>query len=112
VRGVLVGAPGAAGASFGEPALMHGSPRAATARARGDYVLRRLPGHCRRLHAAAGGDCPGRPLGGPDFFGEKALMSEDVRRATCVAAAAKYLVRRLGNPQDLLDGPHRRPPTT
>ena len=39
-------------------------------------------------------------------------MSEDVRRATCVAAAAKYLVRRLGNPQDLLDGPHRRPPTT
>ena len=40
-RGVLVGAPCAAGTSFGEPALMHGSPRAATVRARGDYVLRR-----------------------------------------------------------------------
>ena len=40
-------------------------------------------------------------------------MFEDVRRATCVAAAAaKCLVRRLGNPQDLLDGPQRRPPTT
>ena len=46
-------------------------------------------------------------------------MSEDVRRATCFAAAdAKCLtvlredfVRRLGNPQDLLDGPQRRPPT-
>ena len=47
-------------------------------------------------------------------------MSEDVRRATCVtAAAAKCLtvlredfVRRLGDPQDLLDGQQRRPPTT
>ena len=46
-----------------------------------------LPGHRRRPHAVAGGDCPWRPLGGPDFFGEKAFMSEDVRRATCLAAA-------------------------
>lgn len=46
-------------------------------------------------------------------------MPGDVRRATCVVVAdAKCLtllredfVRRLGNPQDLLDGPPRRPPS-
>ena len=45
-------APCAVSDSFGEPALMHGSPRAAPVRAWGDYVLRRprtpgLPGHRR-----------------------------------------------------------------
>ena len=95
-----------------------GFPRAATVFAGGDWVLRRprppgLLGHRRRPHAAAGGDRPRRPSGGPDFSGEKALMSGDVRRATCVANAdAKCLtllredfVWRLGNPQDLLDWP-------
>ena len=58
-------------------------------------------------------------LWGPDFFGEKTLMSEDVHRATrfadadakCPTVPREDLVRRLGNPQDLLNGPQRRPPT-
>ena len=59
-----------------------------------------------------------RPSGDPDFFGEKALMSRDVCRATCFADAKcltllrEDFVRRLGKPQDLLNGPPRRRPST
>ncbi|KAL7491338.1 hypothetical protein ACHAWT_001927, partial [Skeletonema menzelii] len=51
------------------------------------------------------------------FFGEKALISEDVRQATCIASTdAKCLtltredfVRMLGNLQDLLNNGEQRP---
>ena len=93
-----------------------GFPRAAIVFAGGDWVLRRprppgLLGHRRRPHAAAGGDRPRRPSGGPDFSGEKALMSGDVRWATCLANAdancltllREGFIPRLGNQQDQFD---------
>lgn len=56
-------------------------------------------------------------LGKEKFFGEKALLSDDVRQATVVAASTKVVcyvmtredfVRVLGNLQDLLDGKNER----
>ena len=65
------------------------------------------------------GDEPVARLTSGQFFGEKALMSEDVRQATCIASSdAKCLtltredfVRMLGNLQDLLNGVGQRPST-
>ena len=50
------------------------------------------------------------------FFGEKALLSEDVRQATCIASSdvkCLFLMREdfvlmLGDLQDLLDGNERK----
>jgi len=55
---------------------------------------------------------PVASLSSGNFFGEKALLSEDVRRATCIASSdvkCLYLMREdfdlmLGSLQDLLDG--------
>jgi len=56
-------------------------------------------------------------FGKEKFFGEKALLSDDVRQATVVAASTKVVcyvmtrddfVRVLGNLQDLLDGKKER----
>jgi len=185
-REVPVGVPYVSGSSFGELALMYGSPRAATIRAKVDCVLwsldrREFKGitasHKRKREGiildtlrkvqigdnvlgdvlrpsdldamalatqsdafgegdviirqgergdafyiiesgavdvltAESGDAPVARLTGGQFFGEKALMSEDVRQATCVAATdvkcltltREDFVRMLGNLQDLLDG--------
>ena len=59
-----------------------------------------------------GGDAPIATLSSGHFFGERALLSEDVRQATCIASSdvkCLYLMREdfvlmLGNLQDLLDG--------
>lgn len=58
------------------------------------------------------GDIPIAKLGKEKFFGEKALLSDDVRQATVVAASAVTcyvltrgdFVRMLGDLQDILDG--------
>ena len=58
------------------------------------------------------GDIPINKLASGQFFGERALLSEDVRQATCVASSdvrCMYLMRddfvlMLGDLQDLLDG--------
>eukprot|EP00563_Minutocellus_polymorphus_P006551 CAMPEP_0181036228 /NCGR_PEP_ID=MMETSP1070-20121207/8738_1 /TAXON_ID=265543 /ORGANISM="Minutocellus polymorphus, Strain NH13" /LENGTH=706 /DNA_ID=CAMNT_0023113827 /DNA_START=389 /DNA_END=2509 /DNA_ORIENTATION=- len=59
-----------------------------------------------------GDDSPIATLGSGHFFGERALLSDDVRQATCIASSdvkCLYLMREdfvlmLGNLQDLLDG--------
>jgi len=59
-------------------------------------------------------DNPVARLESGNFFGEKALLSEDIRQATCIAATdvkclclmREYFVLLLGNLQDLLDGNH------
>ena len=190
-REVQVGVPYVSGSSFGELALMYGSPRAATIRAKSDCVLwfldrRDFKGitgsHKQRreeiildtlrkvklgdnvlgdvlrpsdLYAMAlatqsdsfakddviirqgergdsfyiiesgtidvfiteQGKEPVARLTSGHFFGEKALISEDVRQATCIASTdAKCLtltredfVRMLGNLQDLLNNGEQRP---
>lgn len=58
------------------------------------------------------GDEPIARLESGHFFGEKALISEDVRQATCIASSdvncltltREDFVRMLGNLQDLLSG--------
>jgi len=58
------------------------------------------------------GDEPIATLSSGQFFGEKALISEDVRQATCIASSdvkCLFLMREdfvlmLGDLQDLLDG--------
>jgi cGMP-dependent protein kinase len=182
---IVVGAPYASGSSFGELALMYGSPRAATIRAKTDCVLWCLHSQqfkgITRSHkqkreeiivetirkVKIGGSVLGNVLH-PDnidamvlatetdsfekgaviirqgesgdafyiiqsgtvdvfktengdeaiahltsghFFGEKALLSEDVRQATCIASSdvkcltlmREDFVRMLGNLQDLID---------
>jgi serine/threonine protein kinase/CRP-like cAMP-binding protein len=188
-----VGVPYVSGSSFGELALMYGSPRAATIRAKSDCILwfidrRDFKGitgsHKQRreeiildtlrkvkigenvlgdvlrssdidamalatqsdsfakddviirqgergdafyiiesgtvdVFIAEQGADPVARLTSGHFFGEKALMSEDVRQATCIASTdAKCLtlmredfVRMLGNLQDLLENCEKRPST-
>lgn len=188
---VQVGVPYVSGSSFGELALMYGSPRAATIRAKSDCVLwfldrRDFKGitgsHKQRreeiildtlrkvkigenvlgdvlkssdLYAMAlatqsdtfakddviirqgeRGDAfyiiesgtvdvfiaeqgiePVARLTSRQFFGEKALLSEDVRQATCIASTdtkcltltREDFVRMLGNLQDLLNDGKQRP---
>ncbi len=190
-REVQVGGPYVSGSAFGELALMYGSPRAATIRAKTDCVLwfldrRDFKGitgsHKQRreeiildtlrkvkigdnvlgdvlrssdldamalatqsdsfakddviirqgergdafyiiesgtvdVFIAEQGNEPVARLTSGQFFGEKALMSEDVRQATCIASTdAKCLtlmredfVRMLGNLQDLLNNGEQRP---
>ena len=190
-REVQVGVPYVSGSSFGELALMYGSPRAATIRAKSDCVLwcldrRDFKGitgsHKQRreeiildtirkvkigdavlgdvlrssdidamalatqsdsfakddviirqgergdafyiiesgtvdVFVAEQGNEPVARLTSGQFFGEKALISEDVRQATCIASTdAKCLtlmredfVRMLGNLQDLLNYGEKRP---
>ena len=190
-REVQVGVPYVSGSSFGELALMYGSPRAATIRAKSDCILwfldrRDFKGitgsHKQRreeiildtlrkvkigdtvlgdvlrssdidamalatqsdsfakddviirqgekgdafyiiesgtvdVFVAEQGIEPVARLTSGQFFGEKALMSEDVRQATCIASTdAKCLtltredfVRMLGNLQDLLNNGEQRP---
>jgi len=192
-REVQVGVPYVSGSSFGELALMYGSPRAATIRAKSDCILwfidrRDFKGitgsHKQRreeiildtlrkvkigenvlgdvlrssdidamalatqsdsfakddviirqgergdafyiiesgtvdVFIAEQGADPVARLTSGHFFGEKALMSEDVRQATCIASTdAKCLtlmredfVRMLGNLQDLLENGEKRPST-
>mmetsp|Transcript_32112 Transcript_32112/g.67940 ORF Transcript_32112/g.67940 Transcript_32112/m.67940 type:complete len:738 (+) Transcript_32112:222-2435(+) len=192
-REVQVGVPYVSGSSFGELALMYGSPRAATIRAKTDCVLWSLDrtafkgitgSHKQKreeiildtirkvkigdnvlgdvlrssdidamalatqsdsfekgdviirqgekgdafyiiesgtidVFITEQGDEPVARLTSGQFFGEKALMSEDVRQATCIASTdAKCLtlmredfVRMLGNLQDLLNGVDKRPST-
>ncbi len=183
-RECQVGAPYLPGSSFGELALMYGSPRAATIRAKSDCALWSLDRNAFKFITASykkkregiiletirkvkigdqvlgevldssavdamalatqsdefrkgdviirqgetgdafyiiesgtidvfiaeRGNEPVARLTGGQFFGEKALLSEDVRQATCIAATdAKCLtlmredfVQMLGNLQDLL----------
>ncbi|KAL9188431.1 hypothetical protein ACHAXT_006809 [Thalassiosira profunda] len=190
-REVQVGVPYVSGSSFGELALMYGSPRAATIRAKTDVALWSLDrrafkgitgSHKQKreeiiletirkvkigdnvlgdvlrssdidamalatqsdsfvkgdviIRQGERGDAfyiiesgtvdvfvqeqgvePVARLTSGQFFGEKALMSEDVRQATCIASTdAKCLtlmredfVRMLGNLQDLLNGVDKRP---
>eukprot|EP00579_Thalassiosira_antarctica_P002729 CAMPEP_0201876002 /NCGR_PEP_ID=MMETSP0902-20130614/7809_1 /ASSEMBLY_ACC=CAM_ASM_000551 /TAXON_ID=420261 /ORGANISM="Thalassiosira antarctica, Strain CCMP982" /LENGTH=718 /DNA_ID=CAMNT_0048403167 /DNA_START=106 /DNA_END=2262 /DNA_ORIENTATION=- len=192
-REVQVGVPYVSGSSFGELALMYGSPRAATIRAKADCVLWSLDrrafkgitgSHKQKreeiiidtirkvkigdnvlgdvlrssdidamalatqsdtfekgdviirqgergdafyiiesgtidVFTTEQGDEPVARLTSGQFFGEKALMSEDVRQATCIASTdAKCLtltredfVGMLGNLQDLLNGVEKRPST-
>ena len=191
---VTVGVPYVSGSSFGELALMYGSPRAATIRAKSDCVLWSLDrkafkgitgSHKQKreeiildtirkvkigdnvlgdvLHSsdidamalatetdsfskgdviirqgergdafyiiesgsvdvfvAEQGDEPVARLASGQFFGEKALMSEDVRQATCIATTdvecltlmREDFVRMLGNLQDLLNGGGDKRPTS
>ena len=190
-REVQVGVPYVSGSSFGELALMYGSPRAATIRAKSDCVLwfldrRDFKGitgsHKQRreeiildtlrkvkigenvlgdvlkssdLYAMAlatqsdtfakddviirqgergdafyiiesgtvdvciaeQGNEPVARLTSRKFFGEKALLSEDDRQATCIASTdtkcltlmREDFVRMLGNLQDLLNNGKQRP---
>lgn len=183
---VLVGAPYVSGSSFGELALMYGSARAATIRAKSDCVLwslerrafkgitaslkqkrdeiiretlRRVkigdsilgnvlkPSDIDAMAVATQsdsfqkgnviirqgekgdafyiiesgtvdvfitdqGDKPVARLTSGQFFGEKALISEDVRQATCIASTdaqcltlmREDFVQMLGSLQDLLSG--------
>lgn len=192
-REMQVGDPYVSGSSFGELALMYGSPRAATIRAKSDCALwfldrRDFKGitgsHKQRreeiildtlrkvkigdnvlgdvlrsseidamalatqsdafakddviirqgekgdafyiiesgtvdVFIAEQGNEPVARLTSGQFFGEKALLSEDVRQATCIASTdAKCLtlmredfVRMLGNLQDLLNKDGKRPTT-
>mmetsp|Transcript_27104 Transcript_27104/g.56432 ORF Transcript_27104/g.56432 Transcript_27104/m.56432 type:complete len:740 (-) Transcript_27104:275-2494(-) len=191
---VQVGVPYVSGSSFGELALMYGSPRAATIRAKADCVMWSLDrrafkgitgSHKQKreeiildtirkvkigdnvlgdvlrssdidamalatqsdafgkgdviirqgekgdafyiiesgtvdVFTTEQGDEPVAQLTSGQFFGEKALMSEDVRQATCIASTdAKCLtlmredfVRMLGNLQDLLNGVDKGRPST
>ena len=192
-REVQVGVPYVSGSSFGELALMYGSPRAATIRAKSDCILwfidrrdfKGITGSHKQkreeiildtlrkvkigenvlgdvlrssdidamalatqsdsfskddviirqgergdafyiiesgtvdVFIAEQGADPVARLTSGHFFGEKALMSEDVRQATCIASTdAKCLtlmredfVRMLGNLQDLLENGEKRPST-
>ncbi|KAL7544276.1 hypothetical protein ACHAWF_007660 [Thalassiosira exigua] len=192
-REVQVGVPYVSGSSFGELALMYGSPRAATIRAKADCILWSLDrtafkgitashkqkreeiiletirkvkigdnvlgdvlrqsdidamalatqsdsfkkGHVIIRQGEKGdafyiiesgtvdvfvseqGVEPVARLASGQFFGEKALMSEDVRQATCIASTdvkcltlmREDFVRMLGNLQDLLNGVDKRPST-
>lgn len=183
---VHVGVPYVAGSAFGELALMYGSPRAATIRAKencklwsidrrafrgitGQHKLKRTEMHLEFLRKVQIGDKvlgdvlkpedidamalatqqdsfkkgdvvvregergdifyliesgtvdvfkkesgenPIATLTSGQFFGEKALLSEDVRQATCIASSdvkCLFLMREdfvlmLGDLQDLLDG--------
>ncbi|KAL7486828.1 hypothetical protein ACHAW6_015511 [Cyclotella cf. meneghiniana] len=185
-REIFVGVPYSPGSSFGELALMYGSPRAATIRANTDCVLWCL--HSKQFKGITrshkqkreeiivetirkvkiGGNVLGDVLHPDDidamalatemdffekgtviirqgesgdafyiiesgtvdvfktqngdeavahltsghFFGEKALISEDVRQATCIASSdvkcltltREDFVRMLGNLQDLISG--------
>lgn len=185
---IIVGVPYTSGSSFGELALMYGSPRAATIRANSDCVLWSLhsqqfkgitKSHKQKrveiiidtirkvkiggsvlgdvLHPddidamalatesdsfekgtviirqgesgdafyiiesgtvdvfkAENGDEAIAHLTSGHFFGEKALLSEDVRQATCIASSdvkcltlmREDFVRMLGNLQDLIGGDH------
>jgi cGMP-dependent protein kinase len=187
----LVGAPYVSGSSFGELALMYGSPRAATIRAKSDCVLWSLdqrafkgittsrkqkrdeiiretlrkvkigdsvlgdvlePSDIDAMALATQsdsfckgdviirqgekgdafyiiesgtidvfikdqGDKPVARLICGQFFGEKALISEDVRQATCIASTdaqcltlmREDFVQMLGSLQDLLSGVDRSP---
>lgn len=190
---ITVGVPYVSGSSFGELALMYGSPRAATIRAKSDCVLwyldrRAFKGitgsykqkreeiildtirkvkigdnilgdvlHSSDIDAMAlatqsdtfnrgdviirqgergdafyiiesgtvdvfttkkGDEAVARLTCG-QFFGEKALFSEDVRQATCIASSdvkcltltREDFVRMLGNLQDLIQGGEHRPST-
>jgi cGMP-dependent protein kinase len=191
---VLVGAPYVSGSSFGELALMYGSPRAATIRAKSDCVLWSLdqrafkgistshkqkrdeiildtlrkvkigdsvlgdvlePSELDAMALATQsdsffkgdviirqgekgdafyiiksgtidvfikdkGDEPVVRLTSGQFFGEKALMSEDVRQATCIAFTdaecltlmREDFVQMLGSLEDLLRGVDRSPSST
>jgi len=182
---IIVGVPYTSGSSFGELALMYGSPRAATIRAKSDCVLWCLDSQqfkgITRSHkqkreeiivetirkVKIGGSVLGDVLNHDDidamalatesdsfekgtviirqgesgdafyiiesgtvdvfktesgdeaiahltsghFFGEKALLSEDVRQATCIASSdvkcltlmREDFVRMLGNLQDLIN---------
>jgi len=68
----------------------------------------------------ATGDKPVATLHEKQFFGEKALLTSEVRMATCVASSpvtVYYLTREdftlmLGNLQDILDGKVSKKPTT
>eukprot|EP00586_Coscinodiscus_wailesii_P010441 CAMPEP_0172503214 /NCGR_PEP_ID=MMETSP1066-20121228/167296_1 /TAXON_ID=671091 /ORGANISM="Coscinodiscus wailesii, Strain CCMP2513" /LENGTH=689 /DNA_ID=CAMNT_0013278855 /DNA_START=128 /DNA_END=2194 /DNA_ORIENTATION=+ len=184
-----VGVPYSGGSAFGELALMYGSPRAATIKARedcklwcidrrafrgitGQYKSQRSEMHLQFLKKVkigdkvlgdvlkaseidamalaiqrdsfrksdvivregetgdtfyiiesgtvevfkkANGEKPVATLEKGNFFGEKALLSEDVRQATCIASSdvqCLYLTREdfvlmLGDLQDLLDGKDR-----
>lgn len=188
---IIVGVPYASGSSFGELALMYGSPRAATIRAKTDCVLwclhsQQFKGITRShkqkreeiivetirkvkigdsflgdvLHPddidamalatetdsfqkgaviirqgesgdafyiiqsgtvdvfkTENGDEAIAHLTSGHFFGEKALLSEDVRQATCIASSdvkcltltREDFVRMLGNLQDLIDTDHPAP---
>lgn len=183
---IQVGVPYIPGSAFGELALMYGSPRAATIRAKdgcklwsidrrafrgitGQYKLREAERHLQFLRKVKigekilgdvlnasdidamalalqkdtfregdvivregekgdifyliesgsvdvfkkdSGDKPITTLESGHFFGEKALLTEDVRQATCIATKdvkCLFLMRQdfnlmLGDLQDLLDG--------
>jgi cGMP-dependent protein kinase len=185
---IMVGVPYSSGSSFGELALMYGSPRAATIRANTDCALwcldsKQFKGITRAYRrkqeeiiietirkVKIGGNILGDVLHPEDiesmalatesdtfkkgdviirqgesgdafyiiehgtvdvfktengdeavahltsghFFGEKALLSEDVRQATCIASSdvkcltltREDFVRMLGNLQDLISGEH------
>lgn len=190
---MIVGVPYTSGSSFGELALMYGSPRAATIRANTDCVLWSLnsqqfkgitTSHKRKREeiivdtirkVKIGGSVLGDVLHPEDinamatatesdsfekgtviirqgesgdvfymiesgtvdvfktesgdeaiahltsghFFGEKALLSEDVRQATCIASSdvkcltlmREDFVRMLGNLQDLIGSDHVEAPS-
>ena len=188
----LVGAPYVSGSSFGELALMYGSARAATIRAKSDCVLWSLDRRAFKgitaslkqkrdeiiretlrkvkigdsvlgnvlkasdidamavatqsdsfqkgdviIRQGEKGDAfyiiesgtidvfitgqadskPVARLTSGQFFGEKALISEDVRQATCIASTdaqcltlmREDFVQMLGSMQDLLSGNDKRP---
>ena len=79
---------------------------------RGDVFYLIESGEVEVFKKGEGGDGPIATLGCGQFFGERALLSEDVRQATCIASSdvkCLYLMRddfvlMLGNLQDLLDG--------
>merc|ERR1712127_524184 len=88
----------------------------------GDTILREGEAGCTFYIIQSGevnifkkglGDDPVGKLGKEQFFGEKALLSDDVRQATVVAASPVvvcYVMTRgdftrvLGNLQDVIDG--------
>lgn len=79
---------------------------------RGDVFYLIESGEVEVFKKGEGDNGPIATLGSGQFFGEKALLSEDVRQATCIASSdvkCLYLMREdfvlmLGNLQDLLDG--------
>jgi CRP-like cAMP-binding protein len=79
---------------------------------RGDVFYLIESGEVEVFKKGEDGDGPIATLGSGQFFGERALLSEDLRQATCVASSdvkCLYLMREdfvlmLGNLQDLLDG--------
>ena len=79
---------------------------------RGDIFYIIESGTVDVLKKGENNDKPIASLNRGNFFGEKALLSEDVRNATCVASTdvkCLYLMREnfvliLGDLQDLIDG--------